>query len=324
VYIIAELSANHNQDLDIALKSIKTAKEIGANAIKLQTYQADSMTINCDRDDFIIKGGLWDNRTLYSLYEEASTPLSWHKILFSYAKEIGIDIFSSPFDKESVDFLEKLNPIAYKIASFEIVDYELVRYVASKKRPIILSLGIASLEEIHHVIDICKSEDNDQLVLLKCTSSYPAPNNQANLRTIQDIENRFNFFSGLSDHSLGHTASIVATSLGAKIIEKHFILDKSLDSLDSAFSLDKYEFRDMIQAIRDSEELLGKIDYSVNEKNRTFARSIYIIKDIKKGEIFTRDNLKVIRPAYGKHPKFLKDYLGKMSEIDYKMGDRLK
>ncbi len=248
VYIIAELSANHNGSLQIALDSIKAAKEIGANAIKLQTYRADTITLNSRKDDFMIKGGtLWDGKSLYELYEEAFTPWEWHEKLFAYARSLGIDIFSSPFDKGAVDFLEKLNPSAYKIASFEITDYELVRYTASKKRPMIISTGIATKEEIYDVVKICKEEGNGDIILLKCTSAYPAPYEDANLNTIIDLKKEFKVLSGFSDHTLGSTASIVAVSLGAVLIEKHFILDKSIGGADCEFSMDKEEFAQMIK-----------------------------------------------------------------------------
>ena len=224
-YIIAELSANHNGNLQIALDTIKTAKEIGANAIKLQTYTADTLTLDCKKDDFMIDGGtLWDGQSLYDLYKEAYTPWEWHKELFDYAKEIGIDIFSSPFDKSAVDFLEQFNPSAYKIASFEITDYELIRYTASKGKPILISTGIATIDEIQDAVDICKSEGNNEIVLLKCTSAYPAPLEEANLKMIPNLAQTFNVVSGFSDHTLGTTAPIVAVTLGAKVIEKHFIL----------------------------------------------------------------------------------------------------
>jgi len=314
-YIIAELSANHNGSLEIALKSIKAAKEAGANAIKLQTYTADTMTLNSTKEDFIVKGGtLWDGQSLYSLYKEAYTPWEWHKELFNYAKKLNIDIFSTPFDKSAVDFLETLNPCAYKIASFEITDYELIRYTASKKKPIIISTGIANIGEINDVVEICKSEGNHNIILLKCTSSYPAPLGDANLLTIPNIKKTFGVISGFSDHTPGITASIIATTLGAKIIEKHFIIDKSIGGADSYFSIDKKEFTKMVKAIRDTEKLLGKVDYSMNDKkkiSRHFSRSLYITKNIKKGEIFTKNNIRSIRPGNGLHPKYLNNILGK-------------
>ncbi|HIP03257.1 MAG TPA: pseudaminic acid synthase [Campylobacterales bacterium] len=323
-YIIAELSANHNGNLQNALDTIKAAKEIGADAIKLQTYTADTITLNSDKEDFIIKGGtLWDGRKLYDLYQEAHTPWKWHEELFNYAREIGIDIFSSPFDKSAVDFLEQFNPSAYKIASFEITDYELIRYTASKQKPIIISTGIATKEEIEDAVSICKEEGNDNIILLKCTSAYPAPLEEANLIMIEDIAKIFGVVSGFSDHTLGITAPILAVALGAKVIEKHFILDKSIGGADAEFSLDKEEFSQMVLAVRDAEKLLGKVDYSMSEKkkkSRQFSRSLYVAKDIKKGEVFTEENIRSVRPGYGMHPKYLKDVLGKSANEDIKFG----
>lgn len=327
VYIIAEISANHNGSLKNALNSIKAAKEIGANAVKIQTYTADTITLNCDKDDFIIKGGtLWDNKTLYELYSEAYTPWEWHKELFEYAKKTNIDLFSTPFDKTSVDFLEQFNPPAYKIASFEITDYDLIRYVAQKQKPIIISTGIATIDEIQDVVDICREENNHDIILLKCTSEYPAPLEEANLCMIKNLAETFGVYSGFSDHTLGDTAPIIATCFGAKVIEKHFILDKSIGGPDSAFSLDYNEFKQMIENVRKTEKMIGKINYSLNEKkqkSRRFARSLYISKDIKKGETFTCDNIKSIRPGYGSHPKNLNKFIGKTADKDYTLGDRL-
>ncbi|WP_348652960.1 pseudaminic acid synthase [uncultured Sulfurimonas sp.] len=328
VYIIAELSANHGGEISIAKETIKAAHEIGANAIKLQTYTADTLTLNSDKEDFIIKGGtLWDDKKLYDLYKEAALSWEWHKDLFEYAKKIGIDIFSSPFDKSAVDFLEQLNPSAYKIASFEITDYELIRYTASKMKPIIISTGIATIDEIQDAVAICKKVGNNNIILLKCTSAYPAALEDANLLSIPNLAQTFGVISGFSDHTLGVTAPVVAAALGAKVIEKHFILDKSLGGPDAAFSLDKEEFSQMIQAIRDTEKLLGKVDYSVDEKkkqNRQFARSLYVAKDIKKGEVFTEENIRSVRPGHGLHPKYLNDFLGKTAKHDIKFANRLQ
>lgn len=325
-FIIAELSANHNGNLQNALDTIKAAKEVGANAIKLQTYTADTMTLDCDKEDFIIKGGtLWDGKKLYNLYQQAYTPWEWHKELFEYARSINIDIFSSPFDKSAVDFLEQCNPSAYKVASFEITDYELVQYIASKGKPIIISTGIATYEEIQDVIQICRNVGNENIILLKCTSAYPSPLEDSNLLTIPDMQKKFNITTGFSDHTLGTTAPVVAVTLGAKVIEKHFILDRSIGGPDANFSLDKKEFADMVKALRDTEKLLGKVDYNLTEKkknNRIFSRSLYISKDIKKGEIFSEKNIKSVRPGYGMHPKYLKDILGKTAQRDYSFGDR--
>ena len=326
VYIIAELSANHNGSLQSALDTIKAAKDIGANAIKLQTYTADGMTLNSDKEDFVVSGGtLWDNRTLYDLYQEAQTPWEWHQELFDYARSIDIDIFSSPFDKTAVDFLEQFNPSAYKIASFEITDYELIRYTASKGKPIIISTGIATIEEIQDAVDICRGEGNDDIVLLKCTSAYPAPLDEANLAMIPSLAQTFGVVAGFSDHTLGYLAPVVATTLGAKVIEKHFILDKSIGGVDSEFSLDKSEFEQLIQAVRSTEKLIGRIDYSLDEKrikSRRFARSLYVSKDIKRGEVFTEENIRSVRPGYGMHPKHLAKILGKVAQKDYLFGER--
>ncbi len=327
-YIIAELSANHNGSLQNALDTIKAAKEIGANCIKLQTYTADTMTLDCKKDDFMIsQGTLWDGKYLYDLYKEAFTPWEWHQELFDYAREIGIDIFSSPFDKTAVDFLEQFNPSAYKIASFEITDYELIRYAASKMKPMIISTGIATIDEIQDAVDICRNEGNDNIILLKCTSAYPAALEDANLKTIPNLAETFGVISGFSDHTLGSTAPIVAVTLGAKVIEKHFILDKSIGGADADFSMDKKEFAEMIQAIRNVEKLLGKVDYSMTEKkkkSRQFSRSLYVAKDIKKDETFTEQNIRSVRPGYGMHPKYLKDVLGTIAMRNYQFGDRLK
>ena len=327
-YIIAELSANHNGSLEIALESIKAAKDIGADAIKLQTYRADTITLNSKKPEFMANpDGLWAGKNLYELYEWAHTPWEWHEELFDYAKEIGIDIFSTPFDKSAVDFLEQFEPPAYKIASFEITDYELIRYTASKKKPMIISTGIATLQEIQDVVDICREEGNDDIVLLKCTSAYPAPLEEANLKMIPNLAQTFGVVAGFSDHTLGITAPIVAVSLGAKVIEKHFILDKSIGGPDVEFSLDKEEFSQMVKAVRDTQKLLGKVDYSMTEKkksSRRFARSLYVAKDIKKGEVFTEENIRSVRPGYGMHPKYLKDILGKVAKKDYKFADRFE
>lgn len=327
VYIIAELSANHNGSLQNALNTIKAAKEIGANAVKLQTYTADTITLDCDREDFIIKGGtLWDKSSLYDLYVKAYTPWEWHEELFHYARSLDIDIFSSPFDKTAVDFLEQFNPCAYKIASFEITDYQLIRYTASKMRPMIISTGVGTEEEIEDAVNICREVGNNEIVLLQCTSAYPAPLEEANLLMIKELAQKFNVVSGFSDHTLGDTAPIVATTLGAKVIEKHFILDKAIGGADAAFSLDKSEFSQMIRSVRDSEKLIGKIDFSLSEKKRSsrrFARSLYVSKDIKKGEVFTEDNIKSVRPGYGLHPKYFYKILGKKAEKDFSFGDRL-
>ena len=323
VFIIAELSANHNGSLEIAKETIYQAKKAGADAIKLQTYTPDWMTIKIDKDEFKANH-LWKDSYLYDLYQKAMTPLEWHKELFEYARSLDLEVFSSPFSKEAVDFLEQFNPVAYKIASFEITDYELVKYTASKQKPIIISTGIATKEEIKDVINICKKEGNEKIIILKCTSSYPTPLEDANLLTIPDMKKTFGVEVGFSDHTLGILAPVVAVSLGAKVVEKHFILDKSINSADKDFSMIPDEFKKMVDAIRDTQKLLGEISYTPKQGNRDYARSLYIIKDIKKGEKFTNENIKAIRPGFGLHPKYLPQILGKIASQDLKKGDRMK
>lgn len=324
VFIIAELSANHNQNKQIALDTIKAAKLAGADAIKLQTYTPDTLTIDCENDYFKIdKGTLWDGKTLYELYKEAYTPWDWHKDLFEEAKNAGLICFSSPFDNSAVDLLESLNVPAYKIASFEIQDIPLIEYTASKGKPVILSTGIATETDIQLAVETCRKVGNEQIILLKCTSSYPAPVELANIRTMADMKSRFNVQIGLSDHTMGNTVPVVAASLGAKIIEKHFILDKSLGSPDSEFSLDQKEFKSMVDAVREVEKALGKVTYELSEKvekNRKFARSLFAVQNIKQGELISSNNVRSIRPGYGLHPKFLKEIIGKKAIVDIERG----
>ncbi len=314
-FIIAELSANHNQDKQIAIDTIIAAKKAGADAIKFQTYTPDTLTIDCDNEYFKIgHGTLWDGKTLYSLYQEAYTPWEWHQELFDVAKANDLVCFSSPFDKTAVDFLENLNVPAYKIASFEIQDIPLIKYAASKGKPIIISTGIATLEDIELAVATCKSVGNNDIILLKCTSSYPAPLDLANLKTMVDLKARFNVSVGLSDHTMGNIAPIVATALGAKVIEKHFILDKSIGGPDAEFSLNPAEFAQMVQEVRMAESALGIITYELSEKvekNRKFARSLFVVKDIEIGEKLTSNNIQSIRPGYGLHPKYYEEILGK-------------
>jgi len=315
VFIIAELSANHNGSLEVAKDTIRAAKRTGANAIKLQTYTADTLTIDCDKEDFILKSGsIWDGRTFYDLYQEAFTPWEWHEELFRTAKEEGLICFSSPFDKSAVDFLEDLNAPAYKIASFEITDIPLIEYVASKRKPVIISTGIAEQEDIELALDACHRMGNHNVALLKCTSSYPAPIEEANMIMVKDISERYHVISGLSDHTIGSTVPVVATCFGAKIIEKHFILDKSVGGPDASFSMDEQEFTEMVKAVRDAEKAIGKVDYTLTEKQkkgRDFSRSLYVVEDIKAGEKITEKNVRSIRPGFGLHPKYLKDILGR-------------
>lgn len=322
-FIIAELSANHNGNKQIAVDTIRAAKMAGADAIKLQTYTPDTITIDCDSEYFQIKEGLWEGKTLYELYGEAYTPWEWHEDLFKVADEEGLVCFSSPFDKTAVDFLEDLNTPAFKIASFEIQDIPLIEYAASKGKPIIMSTGIATEEDIKLAVDTCRNAGNEEIILLKCTSSYPAPIELANLRTMADMKVRFNVEIGLSDHTLGNTVPIVATSLGSKVIEKHFILDKSIGGPDADFSLDLEEFSSMVKAVREAEKALGEVTYQLSEKvekNKKFARSLFAVKDIKKGEKYTEENVRSIRPGYGLHPKHLKEILGKKALNDFEAG----
>jgi pseudaminic acid synthase len=314
-FIIAELSANHNGNLDVAIESIRAAKKAGADAIKLQTYTPDTLTINCDNQYFKIDGGtLWDGKTLYELYDEAYTPWEWHKRLFEVAEEENLICFSSPFDKTAVDFLEQLNVPAYKIASFEIQDIPLIEYAASKGKPIIMSTGIANEEDIKLAVDTCRKVGNNDIILLKCTSSYPAPLDLANLNTIPDLKTRFNVEVGFSDHTYGSLAPTIAVTLGATVIEKHFILDKSIGGPDADFSLDLKEFTELVDKVRDTEKLLGKVSYEISDKvkkNRKFARSLFIVNDVVFGDIITYENVRSIRPGYGMHPKYLKEIIGK-------------
>jgi pseudaminic acid synthase len=326
VFIIAELSANHNGRIETAIETIRAAKRAGADAIKLQTYTADTMTIDCDKDDFIIKGTIWEGQNLYELYQQAYTPWEWHKELFRIAAEEGLECFSSPFDKTAVDFLEDLNAPAFKIASFEITDIPLIKYVASKGKPIILSTGIAGIEDIKLALDTCRRMGNNNIALLKCTSSYPAPIEEANMLMIAEFKERFKVVSGLSDHTMGSTVPVVATALGAKIIEKHFILDRSIGGPDASFSMNEVEFTEMVKAVREAEKAVGKISYEPTEKQkkgRAFSRSLYVVKDINKGERITKENVQSIRPGFGMHPKYFNRIIGKIAKVDMKRGSRL-
>lgn len=328
VYIIAEMSANHCGDKELAKKIIAKAKEIGADAVKVQTYTADTITIDCDNEEFQIrdKNSLWNGENLYKLYQKAYTPWEWQGELKQYADEIGIDFFSTPFDYTAVDFLESINVPCYKIASFEAMDYPLIKYAAKFKKPMIISTGVSSLEEIQGAIDACKEVGNNDITLLKCTSAYPAKLEDMNIITIKDMIDRFSpqdVKIGLSDHSMSNIPAITAVSLGATVVEKHFTLDRNLGGADSGFSLEPNEFKSLIDDIRSTEKVLGKVDYTVNEKNRKFARSLYVVKDIKKGEKFTPENIRSIRPSNGLHPKYYEEVLGKTAKKDLKFGTPL-
>jgi pseudaminic acid synthase len=325
VFIIAELSANHGGTIENAIETVKAAKRAGADCIKLQTYTAETLTINSDKDDFVIKGTVWHGRKLFDLYLEAFTPWEWHETLFKTAADEGLVCFSSPFDKTAVDFLESLEAPAYKIASFEITDIPLIEYIASKRKPIILSTGIAEEADIRMAIEACHKMGNKEIALLKCTSSYPAPIEEANMTMIKDFSERFGVVAGLSDHTMGSIVPIVATCLGAKIIEKHFILDRSIGGPDASFSMTEMEFAEMVKSVREAEKAIGKVDYTLTPKQkegRTFARSLYAVDDINVGETITTKNVRSIRPGFGLHPRFYQQILGTPAKHSFKKGDR--
>ena len=325
VFIIAEMSANHCGDFDLAKKIIAAAKDVGADAVKIQTYTADTITIDSKRDEFLIKGNgsLWKDRYLYELYQKASTPWEWQPRLKEYADSIGMPFFSTPFDNTAVDFLEKMNVPMYKIASFEAYDYPLIRYAAKCGKPMIISTGISTLEEIQGAIDACKAVGNNDVTLLKCTSSYPANLSEMNLLTITDMIERFALQGvkiGLSDHSMQIEPVVAAVALGARVIEKHFTLDRSLGGEDAGFSLNVDEFAAMVKAVRNTEAALGTVDYSINEANRKFGRSLYVVKDVKKGEVFTADNIRSIRPCNGCRPEEISSIIGRKSNRNISCG----
>lgn len=321
------MSANHGKNLNIAKQTVIAAKECGADAIKLQTFTADTITIDSNLDDFIIKGDtLWDGRTLYDIYKEGSLPWEWHKELYDVASKIGLVCFSSPFDFSAVDFLENLDTPIYKIASPEITDIPLIEYVAKKSKPIIISTGMATYEDIELAVDTCRSVGNNKITILKCTSSYPAPIEEANLLMMQQYKKDFKVNVGISDHTLGLTVPLAAVAMGAKVIEKHFIIDKKIGGLDSSFSLDTNEFKKMVAEVRLLEKSMGKLDYKLTKKqllSRQFSRSLYVSSDIKKGELITKDNIKSIRPGLGLHPKYYNEVLGMSAVKNLKKGTRL-
>jgi N-acetylneuraminate synthase len=325
-YIIAELSANHNGDINRAFKILEMAKECGADAIKIQTYTQDTLTIDCDKEDFKIKGGLWNNRTLYDLYTEAHMPWEWHKPLFDKAASLGLTIFSSPFDNSAVDLLEELGTPAYKIASFEAIDIPLIEYVAKTGKPMIISTGMADEEEIKEAVDAAQNAGCDQLIILHCVSGYPAPANDYNLATIPDMREQFGVLTGLSDHTIDNTTAIASVALGACLIEKHVTLDREGRGPDDSFSLEKPE---LFQLCRDSKiawQALGKVNYERKESekgNLVFRRSLYVVKDIQVGEVFTPENLRSIRPGFGMAPKFYSAVLGKKAKVNISRGTAL-
>jgi pseudaminic acid synthase len=328
VYIVAEMSANHNQDFEQAVRILQAAKNAGADAVKLQTYTPDTLTINSDKEYFHVGGGtLWDGRTLYSLYGEAYTPWEWQPQLKKMADELALDLFSSPFDHTAVDFLETMRVPAYKIASFEVVDLPLIQRVARTGKPVIMSTGMATLSEINDAVHAFQEAGGKQLALLKCTSSYPAPPEEMNLRTIPHLSEAFNVPAGLSDHTLGIAVPVAAVAVGACLVEKHFTLSRSIPGPDSAFSLEPHEFKAMVESIRTVEKALGRVHYGVSEqeaKSRVFRRSLFVVKDIAAGETLSEDNVRSIRPGHGLSPKHLNEVLGRKAALDIKRGTPLR
>lgn len=323
-FIIAELSANHNQDFDLAVKTIEAIAEAGADAVKIQTYKPESLVLNMDNEYFgTIQSGLWKGLRRYDLYKMAATPYEWHPKLQQIAQNLGLVFFSSPFDFEGVDLLVSMHVPIYKIASFEINDIPLIKYVAKQGKPVIMSTGCANIDDINLAIEACKEMGNEQITLLKCTSEYPASYDRANLLTIPDMKKRFGLPVGLSDHTLGSVVPLTAVVLGAEVVEKHFILDRSLGGADSAFSMEPAEFRQMVNDIRNAETSLGQVKYEITEQERLKRRSLYAVEDIKKGDIFTSSNVRSLRPGYGLSPFFYEKLLGKESVRNIKRGEPL-
>lgn len=325
-YIIAEMSANHAGSYENAVRILHAAKESGADCIKLQTYTPDTITINCDNEYFHINNGTWEGENLYQLYEKAYTPWEWQADLKKEAERLGLDFLSTPFDKSAVDFLEELDVRFYKIASFELVDIPLIEYIASKQKPIIMSTGMANLGEIEEAVNAIRRQENNDIVLLRCASAYPAITDEMNLKTMQNMSEIFNVPVGLSDHSMGSVGAVTAVALGAKVIEKHFCLDRKIENPDASFSMNPEEFKRMVRDIRQAEMALGTVSYGVTEQEKSnivFRRSIFCVKDIKKGEKLTEENVRVIRPGYGASPKFYKQVLGQEALMDIKYGTPL-
>lgn len=326
-YIVAEISANHNQKLETAVQILKAAREAGADAVKLQTYTPETLTLRSDKEYFRIGSGtLWDGRTLYDLYQEAYTPWDWHPKLQEIATELGLDLFSTPFDSTAVDFLEGLGMPAYKVASFEIVDLPLIEYIASKGRPIIMSTGMATLGEIEEAVMAARNAGACQIALLRCISAYPAPPDEMHLRTIPHMSEAFGVPVGLSDHTLGIAVAAAAVALGASIVEKHFTLSRTLPGPDSAFSIEPHEFKAMVSAIRTVEKALGSIRYGASEHERkslVFRRSLFVVRDMRAGEIFTEENVRSIRPGYGLAPRYYRQVIGCKAARDIKGGTPL-
>ncbi|PJC86301.1 pseudaminic acid synthase [Vibrio sp. HA2012] len=325
-YIIAELSANHNGDINNAFRIIEEAHKAGADAIKLQTYRPDTITIDCDKEDFQIHGGLWGGYSLYQLYEWAHTPWDWHKALFKKAKEVGITIFSSPFDFTAVDLLEELDAPAYKIASFELVDHALIARVAKTGKPVIMSTGMANEEEIKEAITVAKSNGCEELVVLHCVSGYPSPAEQYNLKTITDMQQRFYVLSGLSDHTIDNATAVASIALGACLVEKHVTLDRNGGGPDDSFSLEPHELQALCKDTKTAWQAMGKVNYERTEAekgNVKFRRSLYVVKDIKSGEVLTEENVRSIRPGFGLAPKYYEEVLGQKAKNDIPRGTAL-
>lgn len=323
-YMIAEMSANHGGSIERAKEIIHAAKEAGADCIKIQTYTADTITIDCDNQYFHIDNGTWKGETLYHLYARAYTPWEWQGELKEEADKIGIDFFSSPFDNTAVDFLESIGIEFYKVASFELVDIPLIKYIASKGKPMILSTGMASLAEIDEAVSAVYETGNHDVALLRCASAYPAITDEMNLLTMRNMHEVFGVPVGLSDHSMGSVGAVTAVALGAKIIEKHFCLDRALESADSSFSMNPNEFKQMVMDVRQAEKAIGVVKYGATaqeEGNKAFRRSVFCVKDIKKGDLLTEDNIRIIRPGYGMPPKYYDAVLGQVALCDIKRGD---
>jgi pseudaminic acid synthase len=322
-YIIAEMSANHNGDINNAFKIIDMAKIAGASAVKLQTYHPDTITMDINTPEFIIQGGLWSGKSLYELYKSAFMPWEWHEFLFNYAKKNGITIFSSPFDNTAVDFLEDLNSPAYKIASFEAVDLPLIKYVAQTKKPMIISTGMANQEEIGEAIEIAREGGCKDLAVLHCVSGYPAPSNNYNLRTIVDMQQKFGLVTGLSDHTIDNVTAFTSIALGASIIEKHVTLDRNGGGPDDSFSLEERDLRELCLGSKTAWESLGRIDYglkSSEQGNIKLRRSLYFVKNVKKGDLITKEHIRSIRPGFGLKPKLDQEIIGKIAKTDIKAG----
>ena len=326
-FVVAELSANHGHKLENALASVHAAKAAGADAIKIQTYTADKITLDSKKEDFHIKGGLWDGEYFYRLYQKAYTPWEWHKEIFDEARKIGLTCFSTPFDFTAVDLLELLDNPIYKIASFEITDVNLIRYAASKHKPMIISTGTATEEDVRLAMQVCHEVGNDDVTLLKCTSAYPAPIEAANLRMIADLRERFGCKVGLSDHTMGSDVAVAAVALGATVVEKHFIMDRAIGGPDAGFSMQQDEFAAMVKSIRNVEAAMGEVCWETDPmriKGREGCRSLYVAEDMKVGDIITEQNVRSVRPGYGLHPKYLPEILGKRVNRDLEKGDKMK